>query len=338
MKNLGEYPSKRIFKKKGTKWILISICILGGIGGTIFYQFQHKQAIYNSIHLVLGSNKSVEYGTSQYNPLDLVKKSTGNVRVVSSEIDTNKIGEGKVVFEIEKDSVTKQIEVNVNVRDTTPPEIVLKEERVSVYVGDGYNILEAIASVRDVVDGDLPFVEKEEGNENTAHYIVENSTDFNKVGEYPVTVKAMDKAGNKKEATFIIEVKNRPTLYSNKAPSGDMNALSNIAHSLLGSPYVAGGNNPSGFDCSGFVSYVYAKIGISIPRTTSGQLTAGVRVARENLTVGDILVWSNGGAYPTHTGVYIGNGNMIHAANPRKGVIISSVSAWPEVLLSIRRI
>lgn len=329
MKSLGECSLRRFWRNWGTQCFLVSICI----GCIWFYSWSEKQSVYNSIDITLGSNKTIEYGTD-YNPLDLVQKATGNVRVISSKVDTHKIGEGEVVFEVEKDEVVKQIAVRIKVSDTTPPEIVLKNDMVSIYVGDSYNLTDNIVSVKDTVDGDLPFKEKEESNS----YTFLEKPDLSKVGTYSIVVKAQDGSGNEKEATFKVEVKEKPIVTVSKPPSGDRNALVTIARSLLGSPYVSGGNGPSGFDCSGFVSYVYGRVGLSIPRSTTGQLGIGTSVSRENMVIGDILVWSANGSSPTHTGIYIGNGQMIHAANPRKGVIISSVSSWPETLISIRRI
>lgn len=97
--------------------------------------------------------------------------------------------------------------------------------------------------------------------------------------------------------------------------------------------YVYGGTSPSGFDCSGFTSYVYRQVGISLPRTSGGQGSVGRSVSRANIQPGDIL------AYPGHVGIYIGNGNMIHASNPTRGVVIDNVFSgyYSGRLISIRR-
>ncbi len=84
----------------------------------------------------------------------------------------------------------------------------------------------------------------------------------------------------------------------------------NIARGLLGIPYVYGGESLSGFDCSGFTQYVYAKAGISIPRTASAQQAAAARVS--NPQPGDLIFF---GSPAWHVGIYVGNGMMIDAAH-----------------------
>lgn len=97
------------------------------------------------------------------------------------------------------------------------------------------------------------------------------------------------------------------------------------AKTLLGSPYVYGGKSPSGFDCSGFTSYVYGHFGISLNRSSGGQTANGAPVSRSELKAGDLLFFSEGGRI-SHVGIYVGGNKMIHASTSRTGVIISSLS------------
>jgi cell wall-associated NlpC family hydrolase len=91
-------------------------------------------------------------------------------------------------------------------------------------------------------------------------------------------------------------------------------AVIEIAARYVGVPYVYGGTTPDGFDCSGFTSYVYAQLGITLPRTSSDQRYAGVEVSRDQAQPGD-LVWS-----PGHIGIYAGGNTMIDAPRPGKSV------------------
>lgn len=93
--------------------------------------------------------------------------------------------------------------------------------------------------------------------------------------------------------------------------------------SQLGKPYVYGGNGPNYFDCSGLSSYVYKKIGISLPRTASDQQRTGTSVNRtlEDLKFGDLVFFKNPGqSGASHVGIYVGNGQMIHA--PQTGDVV----------------
>ena len=103
---------------------------------------------------------------------------------------------------------------------------------------------------------------------------------------------------------------------------GSVQAVLNVAYAQLGKPYVWGATGPDTFDCSGFTSYAYSKAtGIYIGRTTYDQIGAGVSVSRDNLKPGD-LVFPHAG----HVGIYVGNGNIIHA--PRTGDVVKVSPIW----------
>ncbi|NFN88825.1 NlpC/P60 family protein, partial [Clostridium sporogenes] len=82
----------------------------------------------------------------------------------------------------------------------------------------------------------------------------------------------------------------------------------NYAKQFQGTPYATNGTTPSGFDCSGFVQYVYRNAaGINLPRTTYDQINEGTAVSQSNLQPGDLVFPHTG-----HVGIYVGNGQMIH--------------------------
>ncbi|MER6819372.1 NlpC/P60 family protein [Streptomyces cellulosae] len=98
------------------------------------------------------------------------------------------------------------------------------------------------------------------------------------------------------------------------------------AHQKLGSPYVWGATGPDAFDCSGLVLAAYRSAGVSLPRTTYAQIDAGRRVSRSELLPGDLVFFYSG---ISHVGLYIGNGQMIHAPNPSAPVRVAPVDQMP---------
>ncbi|HET6666895.1 MAG TPA: NlpC/P60 family protein [Intrasporangium sp.] len=104
-------------------------------------------------------------------------------------------------------------------------------------------------------------------------------------------------------------------------PAPSASGIVGIAQSMFGVPYVYGGNSPSGFDCSGFTSWVYRQAGISIPRTASQQQASATRVS--NPQPGDLVFFG----YPAyHVGIYVSPGRMIDAQRP--GTVIGYHSIW----------
>lgn len=100
----------------------------------------------------------------------------------------------------------------------------------------------------------------------------------------------------------------------------------NYAKTLLGKSYVYGGIGPNSFDCSGFTQYVYKNFGVNLSHSAAAQANVGTTVSKSNLQLGDIVFFSQGGSSIGHVGIFVGNNSFIHAANPQKGVVITSLS------------
>jgi cell wall-associated NlpC family hydrolase len=114
--------------------------------------------------------------------------------------------------------------------------------------------------------------------------------------------------------------------------------LLQTALSLLGAPYVNGGADPSGFDCSGFVAFVYGQHGIALPRTVDRQARVGADVG--TIAPGDLVFFRTSGRGPTHVGIALGPDRFIHAPSSRGVVRIELLNApyWAERFLEARRI
>lgn len=93
-------------------------------------------------------------------------------------------------------------------------------------------------------------------------------------------------------------------------------SVSDYAKLFLGVPYVYGGMSPSGFDCSGFVGYIYSQFGYSLPRTSFDMASIGIPVSKDDLVSGDIVLFSTYSAGVSHVGIYVGDGKLIHAPKP----------------------
>jgi len=115
------------------------------------------------------------------------------------------------------------------------------------------------------------------------------------------------------------------------------------AKMFKGGRYIWGGTTPKGFDCSGYVQYLYKKNNISLPRTAWAQSQKGEAVEVENLQKGDLLFFltdKSRGIPVTHVGIYIGHGEFIHAASKKQGIIISPLThgSYAKKFVSARRV
>ena len=105
--------------------------------------------------------------------------------------------------------------------------------------------------------------------------------------------------------------------------------IANYALQFVGYPYVYGGSTPSGFDCSGFTSYVYRQFGYSLNRSAANQLDNGTPVSMSELQPGDLVLFKKAGTgskRASHVGLYIGGGQFVHASTSTVGVIISNMT------------
>jgi cell wall-associated NlpC family hydrolase len=136
----------------------------------------------------------------------------------------------------------------------------------------------------------------------------------------PQTCKAAPaKHQNKSKSSSQVTSRGSSTTSSTR---GSQNVV-NYAEKFIGNRYVFGGMSPSGFDCSGFTSYVYKSFGINLPRTASGQAGVGQPVSESNLAPGDLVLFETYEKGISHVGIYVGNRQFIDASN--KGVGFSNL-------------
>ena len=156
------------------------------------------------------------------------------------------------------------------------------------------------------------------------------------------TSNSASKTINKDTSNSTNKITNKDTNNStNKTINKDTSSSTGVtaqqvlayAYQFEGYPYVWGGSSPStGFDCSGFVQYVYAHFGINLPRTTFEQVNCGTPVSLNNIKPGDLVFEFGSSEGPNHVGIYIGNGQMIDAAGVGQGVTISKLYSVVAVI------
>ena len=131
-------------------------------------------------------------------------------------------------------------------------------------------------------------------------------------------------AAVKAQAELDEQKENTPAIaYSSGDASPTAENILRIARSCIGGRYVWGGNDPrTGVDCSGFTKWVFAQVGIPLNRTAASQALNGYQVSAADARPGDLVIWSG------HVGIYSGNGMMINAENPSRGIREDSLSGF----------
>jgi NlpC/P60 family len=108
------------------------------------------------------------------------------------------------------------------------------------------------------------------------------------------------------------------------ANAAEKENIVDYAKKFIGVPYKWGGTTPKGFDCSGFLTYVFKEYSVQLPRTSVDQFSKGESVDRDSLVPGDLVFFNTNKKGPSHVGMYIGNNEFIHASSG-KGVTISNL-------------
>ena len=136
-------------------------------------------------------------------------------------------------------------------------------------------------------------------------------------------VAAAAEAAQKRARTAVAFSYSGPSAAQHAAapsyPGFDLSSVAGVGQQYIGVPYVFGGATPAGFDCSGFIKYVYAQFGVSLPHSVSGQAAAGTRISTADARPGDLVIMSG------HDGIYMGDGKIMDAPRPGKSVSIRPI-------------
>lgn len=150
---------------------------------------------------------------------------------------------------------------------------------------------------------------------------------------------------NDQEGWIVARCVDRVTSTSRSGTNSVAKKVVELAKQQLGKKYVWGGNGPKTFDCSGLTKYVYGKVGVTLERVSYNQATQGIKVDKSKLQIGDLVFFSgiNASSSSTkisHVGIYIGNGEFLHAANSSRGVVIDELNSdyYKKHFVTARRV
>jgi cell wall-associated NlpC family hydrolase len=117
-------------------------------------------------------------------------------------------------------------------------------------------------------------------------------------------------------------------------------AVISLALSLRGTPYLNGGSDPAGFDCSGFVQWVFAQQGLSLPREVKQQYRAGREIDTDDVRAGDLVFFETVSSGASHVGIALGGGEFVHAPSSRGVVRIERYTTgyWADRWVGARRV
>ncbi len=183
-------------------------------------------------------------------------------------------------------------------------------EETVIEISYNENVLKKLVESEQETDSDIK-EEKEEVKEQTE--VIEE--------EQPVVEEVVEQPVEEVEPVYYLTEQTNVELGSQ---------IANFATQYVGNPYVYGGTSlTSGADCSGFVLAVFSNFGISLPRTATDQSYSGTPVSLDYLQLGDLIFYGYGSI--THVGIYIGNGQIVHAMNEAMGINISSYTFMPII-------
>lgn len=193
---------KELLKNRKVQLGITGVVLVAAVGGGYAIYESNKVSIDYTLN-----NHVVEYGEDQ-TKIDWLKQSTTNGnKVTVAKFDTKKIGETDVVFTVCLDDTCKEFSQKLEIKDTKSPVIELKKEKVEITEGDKFDPVSNIASVKDVIDGEIKKSDDKKLTKNG--YLIDSIVDSKKAGNYKVKIIAYDVNGNKTEKEYAVTVKEK---------------------------------------------------------------------------------------------------------------------------------
>lgn len=204
------------------------------------------------------------------------------------------------------------------------------------YLRQANNLQSDFLQVGDVLTiattGSAP-VTPSRGQDSAGYYVVQAGDSLYQIAlNHRTTVDMLKRANNLSSDIIYPGQKLIISLTRQAAPSRaghiiNADLVLAKAAEYLGTPYKYGGQGPGGFDCSGFVSYIFGQCGYDLPHNAGAQAGMGIAVNKSELITGDLVFFGSNASNINHVGIYSGNGQFIHSSSPRSGgVIYSSIN------------
>ena len=242
--------------------------------------------------------------------------------VLTSKIKVSEQKNEEVKTEENKEQTVEETKKEENTEKTTSKEETKTEEKKKTEVTK-YVSAETL-NMRETANNNAKLINQLKVNGKTG-YVASKYLSDKKVD---VTSRSEEiSRGKQNTQTENTSSKNESNTQGTSSSASGNNIVA-YAKKYMGYKYVSGGSSPStGFDCSGFTSYVYKQCGISISRSSSAQASNGTAVSKSNLQPGDLVIFNNrANTSIGHVGIYIGGNTFIHAGNSGTGVITTSLS------------
>lgn len=202
MNLIEKFGKKKNFITGGA--IIIALIAIG-IGIWYTGEQNHKQKMLDALDITFKENVQIEYGETKvdFNSFIKEKKGEPEVTLPTDKVDTKTLGKKEFIYKISKDGYSKEKPLTIEIKDTKAPVITFKEDKVILETGAEFDAKSNIKSVNDPVDGKISYEEKTKDNN---YYTITGDVDMSAVGDYTVTVKAVDKNNLSSEKKYTVHV------------------------------------------------------------------------------------------------------------------------------------
>lgn len=250
-------------KKKRIAIILVILLLVFMTVALFLWHHTQERNRYDAMQLTFTEDTVIEYG-SQKDAESLILSYSGGTLKEISELDTSIVGKQRITYTMENDGVRRTFTHEVEIRDTTAPQILFHSDSITIEAGATFDPSKNIRSVSDPIDGDLPYLSDNDADE-ACGYRIQSDVDPLTAGHYTVTVTARDANGNTEEASDSVDVYESAAL-----PPATDGATYIDGILLVNKQYALPQNYGNGLDATAYQAFLQlqadaAKAGHSIP-------------------------------------------------------------------------